>query len=233
MSPAMSGATGRPWLIVTRPTPSAERFLEELGEVAADSLVSPILAILRRPFALPEPPPEGLILTSENAAFAIACLPPGLPVWCVGHRSAEAARAAGAKPVFVAETAERLVAVMADHPRDVRLLHLRGAHARGDVAKRVGAEERIVYVQEPRPLTAEARAALAGERPVILPLFSPRSAALLAKEVAEVRAPLSIVAMSAEVAAAARPLPARRVELAESPTGREMRAAVHRLIRRL
>ncbi|MGZ9809178.1 uroporphyrinogen-III synthase [Pseudoroseicyclus sp. H15] len=219
----------RPWLIITRPDAAARRFQAELGDVGADCLISPIMAVLRRPFALPDPVPDGLILTSENAAFAVASLTPGLPAWCVGQRTAKAAAAAGAEPVFVASTAEALVAAMSEHPPDLNLLHLRGAHARGDVARRLGAQERIVYVQEPRSLTAEARAALAGDRPVVLPLFSPRSATLVAAE-AEVSAPVTVVAMSEEVASAAQPLRPRRIELAASPDGREMRAAVRRVI---
>jgi uroporphyrinogen-III synthase len=67
------------------------------------------------------------------------------------------------------------------------------------------AAEAVVYDQRPQPLTPAARAWLAGARPVIVPLFSPRSAALFAAEAAGAAAPLRIAALSAAVAAAAPP----------------------------
>ncbi|WP_373355379.1 uroporphyrinogen-III synthase [Pseudoroseicyclus sp. CXY001] len=222
----------RPWLIITRPEPDSRRFAEDLGEVAAELLIAPTQAIHRRPFGLPAETPDGLILTSENAAYAAASLPKGLPAWVVGQRTAAAVRAVGANVVFTAPTAEKLVTAMAEHPRDMRFLHLRGAHTTGNIAKRLGAEERIVYVQEPRPLSPAAREALGGERAVVLPLFSPRSAVLMAAE-AGLTAPLHIVAMSEAVAEAAGPLRPARVEIAANPTARDMCAAVRRAIARV
>lgn len=52
------------------------------------------------------------------------------------------------------------------------------------------------------PLTPAARAALSGSAPLLVPLFSPRSAGLMAPEIANARAPLHIAAMSPAVAEA-------------------------------
>ena len=129
------------------------------------------------------------------------------PAWVVGKRTAAAARRAGHDVRHVAADADTLV----EHLRAARppgpLIHLRGDHARGDVAGRLAragldAGERVVYRQDAVPLTDAALALLGGSDPVILPLFSPRSAALVAARSGRPAAPCRIVALSPAVAAA-------------------------------
>jgi uroporphyrinogen-III synthase len=67
------------------------------------------------------------------------------------------------------------------------LLHIRGAHSRGDLTARLtqaglNARDHVLYDQLQMPLNAEARALLFGPDTVIMPLFSPRSAALVAQQ---------------------------------------------------
>jgi uroporphyrinogen-III synthase len=88
-------------------------------------------------------------------------------------------------------------------------LHARGREARGEVAARlraagIGCVEAVVYDQVALPLSAEAQALLAGDAPVLVPLFSPMSAARLAAALAGIplRAPLLVAAMSPAVSAA-------------------------------
>lgn len=86
-------------------------------------------------------------------------------------------------------------------------MHLHGEHTRGDVAARLRAaglavEARMVYRQVELPLSDTAHALLQGEAPVILPLFSPRSARLLAGQIEPPRAPCRIVAISTATAQA-------------------------------
>jgi uroporphyrinogen-III synthase len=123
--------------------------------------------------------------------------------------------------------------VLAERPKGP-LLHLRGQHARGDVAARltaggVGTVERVVYDQRARPLSEEAGAVLGGAAPVVAPVFSPRSAALLA-QVGRVVAPLAIAAISPAAAEAARPLGALRTVIADHPDGAAMIALTCRLL---
>ena len=75
-----------------------------------------------------------------------------------------------------------------------------------------------------RPLTADARAVLAGDAPVLLPVFSPRTAALLASA-GPFAAPLHLVAMSGAVDAALGGLPCASRTVAARPDARAMAAA--------
>jgi uroporphyrinogen-III synthase len=78
-------------------------------------------------------------------------------------------------------------------------LHARGVHTRGDLAGRAAAkgltvEEAVIYDQVARPLSRAAEALLQGNSPVVVPLFSPRSAGLLSAT--PIRAPLFVIAIS-------------------------------------
>ena len=77
-----------------------------------------------------------------------------------------------------------------------------------------------VYDQQALPLSAAGRALLRGQAPVVLPLFSPRSARLAAQAARDAAAPLWLAAISAAAAAAwgqaGGPVPARRV-VADAP----------------
>lgn len=152
------------------------------------------------------------------------------PAWCVGPRTAAAAAEAGfavrsaTAPGGAAQarggpatapdgtgtapcgTAEALIAALTAARPAAPLLHLRGAHAVTDLAGRLRAEglacdEAVVYAQDERPPTPEALTTLAGAAPVLVPLFSPRSARLAAAAARAARphgrgAPLHVVAIS-------------------------------------
>jgi uroporphyrinogen-III synthase len=117
--------------------------------------------------------------------------------------------------------AEALIAlVSAEESRGI-LLHVRGAHARGDVARRLSdaghpTREVVLYDQVALPLTDAAEDLLQRETPVIVPLFSPRGAAQFVAVHRGV-APLFVGAMSEAVAEAAAPLKARQTAVAGHP----------------
>src|SRR5690606_15072398 len=117
--------------------------------------------------------------------------------------------------------------VLAERP--ARVVHVRGTHSAGNIAARlrqagVPAEEVVAYDQPALPLSAEAAALLAGEGEVVLPLYSPRSAALVAAHDGPWRAPIHAIAIS-PAAAAAFTRPAR-MTVVEAPTGPAMERAV-------
>ncbi|MGX9853830.1 uroporphyrinogen-III synthase [Limimaricola variabilis] len=218
-----------PILLLTRPEAAARRFLAELEVAAGRHLVAVIAPLLRIDEVTPPPPdttPAMLILTSERgAAGAVRMGLMGLPAWCVGPRTAQAAQAAGLLPRERGSNAEALIAAILDAPDAGPLLHLRGDHQRGDVAERLrragrDCAEAVVYAQSAQPLPAAGQAALAGRTPVVAPVFSPRSAALLAAQLPSI-APLHAVAISP---AAAAPLAGRveGVTLAARPDGPAM-----------
>ncbi|WP_205859855.1 uroporphyrinogen-III synthase [Cochlodiniinecator piscidefendens] len=167
---------------------------------------SPVMRIEDNIFELRRGMFEALIFTSENAVNAAAAQEHlrGLPAYCVGAQTAKTAAEAGFDTRTGRGNAEDLIGfIQASDPRGL-LLHVRGEHTRGDVTQgleRVGvrAREVIAYRQIPVAMNEAAKDALMGENLVILPLFSPRSAELFLKEAVEIRAPLSIVAMSEAV----------------------------------
>ncbi|PWJ21331.1 uroporphyrinogen-III synthase [Jannaschia seohaensis] len=171
--------------------------------------------------SLPDLAP-GLIFTSANGVAAYRALggDEGRPAWCVGPRTARAAEAAGLRVMGVATDAASLaVAIPPDAPP---LLHLRGAVQRGNLAadlrtRGLTARDAVIYDQVPVPLSDAGRRALRG--PAIVPLYSPRTAALFAAACPKDAWPrLRLLALSPAVAAA---LPVAS-EIAETPDGAAM-----------
>lgn len=218
-------AQPRPLILLTRPEPQSQRFAADLGLAC---LVSPLMA--PRFMAPLIPPHRALILTSETGALAARGLAP-CRAYCVGARTAATARALGFDAISADGDAEALIALILCDPV-TPLLHLRGREARGDIADRLLAAglpalEAVAYAQEEQPLTPQAQEALQGQALVIAPLFSPRSAELLAAEAARVQAsaPIKVIAMSQAVAEAARALDPDPV-IAARPDGDSMLEAV-------
>lgn len=182
---------------------------------------------------LPQKSWAGIILSSETGAEAAGRMKALLPdhAFCVGDRSAQAARAAGFMPQSAQGDAEALLSLILSQPL-APLLHLRGREARGDLAKRLSAngiptDEAVVYAQEERTLTAEAIALLRGTTPLLAPVFSPRSAQILATECHRIAAtaPIGLIAMSAAVAAVAGPWSGNAV-ISAQPTAESMVQAI-------
>ena len=152
----------------------------------------------------------------------------------MGDRTAQVAQAAGFDATSAQGDAESLITLILASGDQGPFLHLRGREARGDIAPRLTAQGRpahaaIVYAQDPLPLSPEAREALSARAPVVLPLFSPRSAALFAAQ-GPFAAPLWIVAISAATARAVETLSSQRLMIAERPDGAAMLDAVQTIV---
>jgi uroporphyrinogen-III synthase len=127
-------------LLVTRPEPDATRTAETLRARGHEVLVAPLLATLTiaADFARPY---EGVLMTSANAARALAAHPrrgelTQLSCFTVGDRSAEAARAAGFTNTISANgaLADLVDLVAARFQSSARLLYLAGEDRAGDLA---------------------------------------------------------------------------------------------------
>ena len=222
---------GRQQVLVTRPEPGAGELARAVEGMGARAVVSPLMSLVPLPFDVPSGL-AGLIVTSRSGARALGRWRMGRPrrAWCVGERTERELRDLGYEALAVGGDAETLAGRLpglAEGP----LLHVRGVHARGDVAARLSASglpcaEAIAYDQPALPLTQEARTALAGPDALIVPLYSPRAARLLIRGIAEMdgnaRAPLHIVAMSDAVAREA-PGPA---QIAARPDAEAMLEAI-------
>lgn len=176
-----------PLCLLTRPEAQSRAFAAELP--GTEVLIAPILRIAPLPFdrAQAEAAPE-VIFTSANAV-PFAGEGRGRPALCVGAQTADAARAAGFAVIEGPGDAERMMPLLAGREH---WLHLHGRHR----ARELPVPGVMVYDQIAQPLTDAARAALMGTRPLILPLFSPRSAVLLSVVMAGATAPISTVAIS-------------------------------------
>lgn len=213
-------STKRPVLLLTRPPADSQRFAAMLPDWRA--VISPLLRIVavdHEGAGLRDAP--GLVFTSAHAVPA-AGPGRGRLALCVGGHTAQAARAAGFDVRTGNGFAEGLLPLIENAP--VPLMHPHGRH----MARRLPVPGVVVYDQQAVPLTDAAQALLAGEGPVVLPLFSPRSARLAADAARGARAPLWPVAIS-DAAWAAWDGPAAGHAVAVRPDAPSMVAAIRRL----
>lgn len=227
-----------PILLMTRPVADGQRLAKAVAEqcpVSFDTIYSPVIRIVDEP-VVADVPPAGLVLTSANGALAAGRLPEltGLPAWCVGDHTADVARQQGFNAVSAGRDADALVRlVLAQRPFGP-LLHLHGAHVRGDVATRIIAggipcQSAIAYRQEAQVLSDSALAALNGVRPVILPVYSPRTGQIIAQQ-GPFSAPLHIVAISSATAETCRSLRPKALRQALNPDSAAMIGEICKLL---
>ncbi len=179
-----------PLLLLTRPEPASRRFAAQAAHLGLPVIVAPVLRIVAVAHDVGRlQAARGLVFTSAHAVPAAG---PGRcrPAICVGPATAEAARAAGYDVTEGPGDALRMMPLL--DGLDEGWLHPHGAH----VAKRLPVPGMVVYDQLPQPLGVAAHDALAGAGPVILPLFSPRSARLLSDRLDGARAALWLVPIS-------------------------------------
>lgn len=178
-------------VLLTRPAAQSGAFAATLGEVPV--VISPLMRIERVDHdAARLAAAEGLVFTSIHAVPA-AGAGRGRPAFVVGAATAGAARAAGFRVVACAPDLAGLAPMIAQ--AGMALIHPHGRHLAGDS----GVPGVVVYDQVAQPLNEPARALLQAPGLVLLPLFSPRSARLLAEAVLDagpVRAGLRPLAVS-------------------------------------
>jgi uroporphyrinogen-III synthase len=234
------GAQSRPAILLTRPAPAARRFARSLRHALGPGLrvcIAPL--ITPRPIHAPVPrllaaPTQPLIVfTAEEgvAGFVRNWPVAGLRALCVGPRTTAVARAAGFDATAVpGGTAQALLDMLliADPQPVVVIRGREAAHdlAAGLTAAGRSAEAATVYAQEAQPLGARAQALLHGSAPVVVPVFSARSAALLTRAASGASAPLWLAAIGPAAVTAATPLAPARVQIAPTPDAAGMRAAV-------
>ena len=230
----------RPTILVTRPAPDGALTAKALAKATGLNVVESPLLEIRTLGPLPDMAGiRELIFTSRNGVRAYADLQgPALPAICVGEATAEAAREIGLDARALGGESDALIEAVRDAAPAGPLLHLRGEVARGEVAARltkagIETREAVIYQQSLLNLTAEARALLDARKPVIVPLYSPRTAARLAEIADNPRAPLHLIAMSGAVAKAASALHAENRTIAEAPDAGAMIRAILATLRRV
>ena len=210
-----------PLCLLTRPLEQSNAFAETLGGIRV--LVSPILRIAPLLFdraAVYRAP--RVIFTSANAV-PLAGPGTGRQALCVGPQTADAARQAGFEVHIGTGDAEGVLNILQSGTLGppANWLHLHGRHR----VKKLPVPGIALYDQIAVRLSDAAQAALSQSGPVILPLFSPRTARLLSAEVGSATAPVVSIAISARADAAYRGPTVRRIVVA-SPDGDAMRDAI-------
>ena len=228
------------YLLMTRPYAASERFVAQLPTRTRSRVTvihSPLIEIKPLQVRADMAGLQGLIFTSANAVSAAVSIgvDPGLPAYCVGPVTTGVAQDAGWSAQMVGATAEELVATLLRLRPQSPLLHLRGEHSRGNVAERLTesgltAFEQVVYQQNLRPFSDEARVAARGDAPIIAPLFSPRTARQFADAWAGT-APLWLAAISEATAEPLKSLGYAHLKVTKEPTPGKMRKAVKKLVK--
>lgn len=202
---ANNGVTMTPIMIVTRPEPQGADFAAAVRaewDAPIRILLSPLLQIAPVTVTDDLSGISAVILTSVNgvAQAARLALPSSVAAYCVGEKTAKAAAEAGFTPVTGPGDAEQLIAmILAQRPAGI-LAHIRGRHARGNIAAAltdagVPCRDVIAYEQHAKPLTDIAQKALQGQNPVVVPLFSARTCTIFQCS-GRISAPLHVVAIS-------------------------------------
>lgn len=188
-------------LLILRPEPGSTATAKRAQAMGFEVLVAPLFAVRPCAWTLPETALDAVMLTSANAARALAPLDPrlaALPAYAVGAKTGAAATAAGFADVRAgaAGVAELVARAAADGVR--RLLHLAGADRTAFDPAGVEIVARTVYASE----TVEPPPALPAGDAVAL-LHSARAARRFAELVAPAR--FAVACLSPAVAAAAGP----------------------------
>ncbi|MEM9524115.1 MAG: uroporphyrinogen-III synthase [Pseudomonadota bacterium] len=179
-------------LLMTRPQAQSEEFAR-LCRSALDRDLPVVISPLQRIEYETEPPDsegETLIFTSVHGVWAYTAhlKAAGRVAYCVGGKTMQAAREMGFKAISAFGTSEELInRILRDAPSGP-LLHAAGLHTRGDIVETLqknglNASRSIVYSQIEHRLSDLARRTISADVPVVVPLFSPRSAAIFQGQV--------------------------------------------------
>lgn len=230
----------RPTLLLTRPAKQSERFAAEFrGRFGRNwpIVIAPLTELRQVPAMLDLEGVTALVFTSETGVAAFAALTPrrDIPAWAVGPRTAQAARAAGFTATEGPGDGAGLAGAILRAGHRGPVLCVRGLHQAFDMRAGLGSfgietKEAILYEQTAIELTAEALAVLNGPRPVLVPLFSPRAAALLSARLPAEHAPLWLASLSPAVADAAGGIDAARRLTASTPDAPAMLDAIAQLL---
>lgn len=223
----------RPSILLTRPEDASRRFAAQLQERLGpvEVVISPLLHI--RPL-IGRVDPEEAFAFIFSSAQAVRFGVPGMRCYCVGDATAAAARAAGMDAISAQGDAQALIRrILADAPAGP-LLHIRGVHSRGEIAQTLTqagcpTREILAYDQQVHPLTGQAQALFSGDSPVIVPVFSPRTAQALS-QAGSPGPKVFATALSPAVGEMLGNFPSERIETCVRPDARAMIATIEGLM---
>lgn len=213
-------------IILTRPELQNHAFEAELraAGVRAKVIHAPVTRIVPEPQAPDLTGIEGVIFTSRNAVEHAPSLT--LLAWCVGDKTARAARARGWVARSAAGDVEALLQRICADPPNGRLCHLAGLETRGALAERlteagIPTSRQIVYHQEEVALNDAALSAISESISAVFPVFSPRSAERLVAQLPK-EVQVDFVALSDAVAQKIPRQIVRNLRIAPRPTAQSV-----------
>lgn len=233
-NPNLMASTSAPLIILTRPIDGSHEFATLLRSALPDIHIAihPLqnITCANRP-DVDLDRYDGYLFTSRNGVIAGSgwTIPPRR-CFVVGTKTAEAARAAGHTVVGIWQTVHDMIAALPDHAVQGKYAYLHGRHISLDIsiaALEIGIDVTpfIAYEQNATPLSPAALDDLSRENPLILPLFSTRSAELLLQSITP-RPNWHIVAISQKVAALFNKQEVKMIDVARWPDGPSMKTAV-------
>ena len=229
-----------PRVLVTRSEPGASETAARLKALGFTPIVEPLFAIA--PIEVALPPFDALAFTSANGVRRTAAISPrrDAKVFCVGRRTAEAARDAGFADVRSADGDVVSLGdlILEEFQTGTRLLHAGNEESRGDLVARLlaaGVTAQFVAMFRAEPVDKpgpELARHLGGEPAFAAVLIhSPRAATILAQllQAGPGRRPIRVAAISD---AAATPLTdlAHTIAIASAPTEDALLSALAGLV---
>ncbi len=163
-------------------------YAAELQQVFAGKVTivqSPLQDIVPLKTAISLKDVHHLLFTSANGVRVFCDLSErrDIPCLCVGDKTAAVARALGLEAVSAGGNVQDLAALMRkyDHADDGQFLYLHGQHTAREIPGKI--RDIVIYDQIGCELTKTAKSALTDHAPVLVPLFSPRSADLFMQQI--------------------------------------------------
>lgn len=223
-----------PSVLLTRPEAQSKEFAEALrvGGFDGEIVISPLIDIQPTGAEVTLACDAQVAFTSRNA---LDFVPPQPRIaWCVGDKTAEKANGLGWRARSADGDVDQLFERIAEEALNTEIVHLRGEHSRGALVDRlieegILARDVVVYKQVALELTEEAKGALSGNSPLLVPLFSPRSAALMASQ-GPFAATMTVIAMSEAVAAELEGIDFGEIHVVAAPTAEAMCKSVLSLV---
>ncbi|APG48749.1 uroporphyrinogen-III synthase [Phaeobacter porticola] len=220
-------------LLLTRPRAAAEQFAADLDAQTRAGLiviVAPLIETCRTGPVGTGSCGRDVIFSSANAVRYAAAPLSDQQAYCVGQRTVEAARAFGWQADYCGQDADGLIATLTDAPPMRPLVHMHGTHTRGNIAARLRAagmdcDEQVIYDQPTLSYNKDARLLIDAQVSLIVPLFSPRTAAQFVK-LAPYLADLYLIALSSAVAGPLKGLNCKDLRICKAPTGDNMQDLV-------
>ncbi|CUH79748.1 uroporphyrinogen-III synthase [Tritonibacter multivorans] len=224
-------------LLMTRPTEGNTRFLALLPEALKaqfNVVESPLIQIASTGEKPALQDTDQVIFTSQNGV-EVASVSTSMrrPALCIGPQTTQRACELGWDAKMAGENSGEFLRTLLKMPAVGRLLHLRGTHSRGAIAQTlrqggIDCREQVVYSQDLLEFSATANRLIKSDIPLIVTLFSPRTARHFA-QIMPHRQHLTLIVLSDAVAEPLRRLQCEALHVSKTPNAPAMAALLNQV----